>query len=185
LRVPAMQPDAVVYRTTEQLRKDRTMRKFLVLTVGLIGFTASAQLAAARESCSQRYSRCLSNVENMKRNGMEESIWKSYLRSCDSNWSQCLSDGSWGKVKPPGSYDTWRNTRGVNPGAGAPSHTTPASSTGAALNSGLKAGAPSQTAPAASTGAALNTQAVTGLTGIDKSAALPSQLSDRLNRMRR
>jgi len=67
----------------------------------------------------------------------------------------------------------------------APSKTAPASSTGAALN-GLKAGAPSQTAAAAvSTGAALNTQAATGLTGIDKSVATPSQLSDHLSRMRR
>jgi hypothetical protein len=67
----------------------------------------------------------------------------------------------------------------------APSHTAPASSTGAALSSGLKAGAPSQTAPTVSTGAALNTQGSTGLTGIDKSVAIPSQLSDHLSRMRR
>jgi hypothetical protein len=62
---------------------------------------------------------------------------------------------------------------------------TPAAPTsGAALTGGLNAVAPSQTAPAVSTGAALKTQAVTGLTGIDKPAAIPSQLSDRLNRMR-
>jgi hypothetical protein len=55
---------------------------------------------------------------------------------------------------------------------------------GAALNGGLKAVAPSHTAPAVSTGALSNTQAVTGLAGIDKSAATPSLFSDRFNRRR-
>jgi hypothetical protein len=55
----------------------------------------------------------------------------------------------------------------------------------APLNGALNAFAPSRTTSAVSTGAALNTQAATGLGGIDTRAAIPSQLQDHLNRMRR
>jgi hypothetical protein len=94
--------------------------------------------------------------------------------------------GDDGKKKPP--KPTQRDgttimTAGTaaDRGLRAPGATT----SGAPVNSALNAGAPSHTSPAVSTGAALNSQAAIGLAGIDKPAAIPSQLSDRLNRMRR
>src|SRR5262249_26462006 len=68
------------------------------------------------------------------------------------------------------------------PTLGAPVNGIAVAPAGAPLNGGLNA---SQTAPTAATGAALNTQAATGLTGIDKSVAIPSQLSDHLSRKQR
>jgi len=167
------------------------MRKFLVLTVGLMCLTASPQLAAAKQAtCSNRHKSCLDTVDYMISRG--DMRWIGKQKSCDMNFIQCLDDGSWdggrrgefkretGPGKPTITIMTGPNSGGGrNPGAPA---------LGAWVNGTLNGGASSKTAPVASTGAAtgaaLNTQA-TGLTGIDKSVATPSALQDHLSRKQR
>jgi hypothetical protein len=120
------------------------------------------------------------------------------VRNCTADGSRCsnsfCSGGRCWRVpvvpdKPKPGKPTKREDGTITMTAGTAAdrglRTPGATTSGAALNGGLNAVAPSRTAPAVSTGAALNTQAVTGLAGIDKPAAIPSQLSDRLNRMRR
>jgi hypothetical protein len=158
------------------------MRKFLVLTVGLIGLTASTQLAAAKPlTCSNRYTACLNTVDGMIKRG--DQTWRSKSQACDKNFAQCLLDGSW----DGGEKGFYKKERPATMTAGTAAdrglRSPGATTLGAPVNGGLNAVAPSHTAPA--TGAALNTQAAIGLVGIDKAATTPSLFSDRFNRTRR
>ena len=70
------------------------MRKFFVVTLGLVTLGASVQLAMARQaSCTQLNAGC------WKVAGLRAGVER-----CDPLWERCLKDGSWGNVGGPGSF---------------------------------------------------------------------------------
>jgi hypothetical protein len=185
-----------------------TMRRFLirlvqVFALAIIGTGFLVDTSFAEQSWQVAKSLCdgVGGTFVVERDGKYSCIYQqgpgtgSVVKNCtpdgDCTVSTCrrgtcirMPYGDDAKKKPPKPTQRDGTTIMTAGTAGDRGLRTPGATTsGAPLNGGLKAVAPSHTA--VSTGAALNTQAAIGLAGIDKPAAIPSQLSDRLNRMRR
>jgi hypothetical protein len=188
------------------------MRRFLIQLVQVFalviigtGFLVDSSFAETAQEVRAKVSQACATMGGTfvtERNGNYSCIYSGWTgnvaRNCTRagicSFNECSGgrctrspwvDAKTGKPAKPTKRDDGTTTMTAGTTADRGLRTPGATTSGAPVNSGLKAVAPSHTAPVVSTGAALNTQAATGLAGIDKPAAIPSQLSDRLNRMRR